>query len=48
VPAGSLPGPIRDAFAPADDLPPVPAQRASHTHAAKLESEKVVIAEPLS
>jgi thiosulfate reductase cytochrome b subunit len=48
VPAGSLPGPLRDAFAPADDVPPVAAQRTSQTNAAKLQSEKVVIAAPLS
>jgi hypothetical protein len=43
-----LPGPIKDALVPGDAAPPVPAQRASHTNAAKLESEKVVVSAPLS
>src|SRR4051812_48054036 len=44
----ALPAPIADALAPATSAPPVAMQRASHTNAAKLESEKVVIAAPLS
>jgi hypothetical protein len=43
-----LPTPIKDALAPGDAPPPVPAQRASHTNAAKLESEKVVVSAPMS
>jgi hypothetical protein len=43
-----LPAPIKDALVPATGAPPVAAQRASHVNAAKLESEKVVVAAPLS
>jgi hypothetical protein len=48
VDADALPKPVRDALAPEKASPPVPAQRSSHTNAAKLESEKVVVAAPLS
>jgi thiosulfate reductase cytochrome b subunit len=48
VDANALPAPIRDALAPGTEPPPVPAQRSSHTNAAKLESEKVVLSAPLS
>jgi hypothetical protein len=48
IPADALPAPIADAFAPGDGRAPVPAQRASHVNAAKLESEKVVVSAPLS
>jgi hypothetical protein len=43
-----LPAPVKDALVPGTDAPPVAAQRASHVSAAKLESEKVVVAAPLS
>ncbi len=46
--ADTLPMPVKDVLAPDASSPPVPAQRASHVNAAKLESEKVVIAAPLS
>lgn len=46
--ADSMPEPVRDALAQEPETPPVPAQRASHPNAAKLESEKVVISAPLS
>ncbi len=39
---------VRDSIAPATAPPPVPQQRSSHVNAAKLESEKVVVAAPLS
>ena len=48
VDESTLPAPLRDALAPDTEPPPVAAQRASHTNAAKLESEKVVLAAPLS
>lgn len=48
VGAEGVPTPVRDAFLPSTAQPPVPAQRSSHTNAAKLESEKVVVAAPLS
>jgi hypothetical protein len=48
VDADALPAPIRNALAPSTAPPPVPAQRSSHTNAAKLESEKIVLAAPLS
>jgi hypothetical protein len=48
VDADTLPTPMKDALAPATAAPPVPAQRTSHVNAAKLESEKVVLAAPLS
>lgn len=48
VDADALPAPVRDALAPATATPPVVAQRSSHTNAAKLESEKIVVAAPLS
>jgi Flp pilus assembly protein TadB len=48
VDADAVPEPLRDALAPSTAAPPVPAQRASHVNAAKLESEKVVISAPLS
>jgi hypothetical protein len=48
VDADALPGPIRNALAPNVEEPPVPAQRSSHLNRSKLESEKVVIAAPLS
>jgi hypothetical protein len=48
VDADALPVPIKDALAPGMAAPPVPAQRASHVNAAKLESEKVVVSAPLS
>lgn len=44
----ALPAPIKDALVPGTDAPPVAPQRASHVNAAKLESEKVVVAAPLS
>lgn len=44
----ALPAPLRDALAPNTGPPVVTAQRTSHTNAAKLESEKVVVAAPLS
>ena len=43
-----LPGPVADVVAPDTAAPPVAAQRASHVNAAKLESEKVVVAAPTS
>jgi hypothetical protein len=48
IDAETLPAPIKDALLPAASAPPVVAQRASHINAAKLESEKVVVAAPLS
>jgi hypothetical protein len=48
VDADALPAPIKDALVPSTDAPPVAPQRASHVNAAKLQSEKVVIAAPLS
>ncbi len=39
---------VRDALFPNTAQPPVPRQSASHANAAKLESEKVVVAAPLS
>src|SRR3954469_1383102 len=48
VDADALPMPLRNALAPANGNPPVTAQRSSHVNAAKLESEKVVVAAPLS
>jgi hypothetical protein len=48
VDADALPAPVRDALAPATAAPPVAAQRSSHMNAAKLESEKIVVAAPLS
>jgi hypothetical protein len=48
VDADALPAPIRDALVPATAPAPVAPQRASHVNAAKLESEKVVVAAPLS
>jgi hypothetical protein len=48
IDADALPAPIRDALAPDAYAPPVEAQRSSHTNAAKLSSEKVVVAAPLS
>jgi hypothetical protein len=48
VEADALPMPVRDALVPEQASPPVSAQRSSHVNAAKLESEKVVIAAPLS
>jgi hypothetical protein len=44
----TLPAPVKDALVPGTGAPPVPAQRASHVNAAKLESEKIVVAAPLS
>lgn len=40
--------PVAASLAPGVAPPPVPAQRASHVNAAKLESEKVVVAAPVS
>ncbi|HEV7752605.1 MAG TPA: hypothetical protein VGO71_13755 [Baekduia sp.] len=48
VDADALPAPLRDALVPANQAPPVPQQTASHTNAAKLTSEKVVVSAPLS
>jgi hypothetical protein len=48
VPADALPTSVADALAPGQDVAPVAPQRASHINAAKLESEKVVVAAPLS
>jgi hypothetical protein len=48
VDAEGLPAPIKDALVPGTAAPPVAPQRASHVNAAKLESEKVVVAAPLS
>ena len=48
VNADALPTSVKDAFVPNTAPAPVPAQRSSHANAAKLESEKVVIAAPLS
>ena len=48
VDAEALPAPIRNALTPDVSEPPVSAQRSSHVNAAKLESEKVVLAAPLS
>jgi hypothetical protein len=50
-PAASLPTDmpvVSDMLVPNNVPAPLAAQRSSHTHAAKLESEKVVIAAPLS
>jgi hypothetical protein len=48
VDGSGLPEPLKNALAPnTADLPVTP-QRSSHTNAAKLESEKVVVAAPLS
>jgi|tagenome__1003787_1003787.scaffolds.fasta_scaffold20376675_2 hypothetical protein len=44
----ALPMPVKDAFMPGATTAPVAAQRASHVNAAKLESEKLVVAAPLS
>jgi len=44
----ALPTPVKDALVPATAAPPVAPQSASHVNAAKLESEKVVVAAPLS
>jgi hypothetical protein len=48
VDADVLPTPVKDAFLPGIEAPPVAAQRSSHVNASKLSSEKVVIAAPLS
>lgn len=48
VDSDALPTPVKDAFVPNTGAAPVPAQRSSHVNGAKLESEKVVIAAPLS
>jgi hypothetical protein len=48
VDADALPASIKDALVPGTGAPPVLPQRASHVNAAKLQSEKVVIAAPLS
>lgn len=44
----ALPTPVKDVLVPGTAAAPVAAQRASHVNAAKLESEKVVVAAPLS
>jgi hypothetical protein len=44
----TLPAPVKNAVAPNGAAAPVAAQRSSHINAAKLESEKVVVAAPLS
>lgn len=43
-----VPAPVADVIAPGIVPPPVPEQSASHVNAAKLASEKVVVAAPLS
>jgi hypothetical protein len=48
VDAAALPAPVRNALVPNDAPPPVAAQTTNHVNAAKLQSEKVVIAAPLS
>jgi hypothetical protein len=44
----ALPASVQNALVPNTVAPPVAAQRSSHVNAAKLQSEKVVIAAPLS
>src|SRR4051812_1526654 len=49
--AAAIPGPIpvlTDLVEPNNAPPPVPAQRASHVNAAKLQSETIVVSAPLS
>jgi Flp pilus assembly protein TadB len=43
-----VPAPVAAVVAPGTEAPPVPEQRSSHVNAAKLSSEKVVVAAPLS